>query len=68
MQALPSMKLLQKMVAVTAGMVVIGWMIAYWDTRRADIVCDASQHLVELCQRQPFIEAIEQRACFKEMN
>jgi hypothetical protein len=65
MQALPSMKLLQKMVAVTAGMVVIVWMIAYWDTRRADIVCDESQHLVEFCQRQPFIDSDRAKSVFQ---
>ena len=59
------MKLIQKMLALVLGMVVIVWMIAYWDPRRAEIVCDASQHLTELCQRQPFIDADRAKSVFQ---
>jgi hypothetical protein len=59
------MRLVQKMIAVFVGMVVIVCMIAYWDTQRAEIACDASQHLTELCQRQPFIDADRAKSVFQ---
>jgi hypothetical protein len=59
------MKLIQKMIAVMVGVIVIVWMIAYRDTRRAQIVCDAGQHLTELCERQPFIDADRAKSVFQ---
>ncbi len=59
------MKLIQKIIAFVLGMVVLVWMIAYWDTRRAGIVCDAGQHLSELCQREAFIDADRAKSVFQ---
>jgi hypothetical protein len=52
-----TMKPIQKMIVVMLGMVIAVWMMAYWDPRQANIVCDISQHPSEVCQRQPFIDA-----------
>jgi hypothetical protein len=58
-------KLIQKVIAVVVGMVVIVCIIDYWDTRRAEIACDAGQYLSELCQRQPFIDADRAKSVFQ---
>jgi hypothetical protein len=68
MQALPSMKLLQKMVAVTAGMVVIVWMIAYWIPGGRTSSAMRASIWLSFVSANRSSTAIEQRASFKEMN
>ena len=49
------MKYVPKITGVAIGMVIALWMMAYWDIRQADILCDIGQDPNHLCQ-QRFIE------------
>jgi hypothetical protein len=49
------MKHIPKIAGVAIGMVIALWMMAYWDVRQADILCDIGQDSNHLCQ-QRFIE------------
>jgi hypothetical protein len=49
------MKHIPKIAGVAIGIVIALWMMAYWDVREADMVCDIGQDPHHLCQ-QRFIE------------
>jgi hypothetical protein len=49
------MKHIPKIAGVAIGIVITLWIIAYWDVREADMLCDGGQDPNHLCQ-QRFIE------------
>ena len=49
------MKRIPKIAAVMTGIVIALWMMAYWDVRHADMVCDSAQVPGEICQER-FVE------------
>ena len=49
------MKWIPKLAGLAIGIVIALWMVAYWDIRHADMVCDIGQDPDHSCQ-QRFIE------------
>ena len=49
------MKVIPKILGLAVGIVIALWVMAYWDVREADMVCDAGQDPDQQCQ-QRFIE------------
>jgi hypothetical protein len=49
------MKHIPKIAGVAIGIVIALWMMASWDVREADMLCDTGQDPNNLCQ-QRFIE------------
>ena len=49
------MKRFSRIAAVATGIVIALWMMAYWDVRQADMVCDIGQDPNHAC-RERFIE------------
>jgi len=49
------MKWIPKLAGLAIGIVIALWMVAYWDIRHADMVCDIAQDPNSACQ-EPFIE------------
>ena len=49
------MKFIPKILGLAVGIGIALWMMAYWDVREADMLCDAGQDSDHLCQ-QRFID------------
>ena len=49
------MKLIPKILGLAIGLVIAFGVMAYWDVRHADMVCDNTQVADQICQ-QRFIE------------
>jgi hypothetical protein len=49
------MKRIPQIAAIATGMVIALWIMAYWDVRQADMICDIGQDPGHMCQ-QRFIE------------
>ena len=49
------MKRFSRIAAIATGIVIALWMMAYWDVRQADMVCDIGQDPNHAC-RERFIE------------
>jgi hypothetical protein len=49
------MKRFSRIAAVATGIVIALWMMAYWDVRQADMVCDIGQDPNHACLER-FIE------------
>ena len=50
------MKYIPKIAGLGIGILLAVWMMAYWDVRQADMVCDSAQVPDQICQ-EPFIES-----------
>jgi len=51
------MKKIPRIAAFAAGIGLALWMMAYWDVREADMLCDIGQDPSEICHQERFIEA-----------
>jgi hypothetical protein len=46
------MKLIPKILGLTIGIVIAFGVMAYWDVRQADMLCDIGQASERLCQQR----------------
>jgi len=49
---LSGMTLISKIAGTAIGILVALWVMAFWDARQADVLCDTGQDAHQLCQRR----------------